>query len=86
MYRTQKSERLKLAELTHWRAIYSQPLYPIGLSSGTSFLSNDQCLRLKQLTVNLKVCSSVEEAKRLEGQLIRQYNTVEKGWNLLYED
>ena len=39
-----------------------------------------------QLTVTLKVCSSVEEAKRLEGQLIRQYNTVEKGWNLRYED
>ncbi|SDN85683.1 GIY-YIG nuclease family protein [Bacillus sp. OK048] len=39
-----------------------------------------------QLTVTLKVCSSVEEAKRLEGQLIRQYNTVENGWNLRYEE
>ena len=39
-----------------------------------------------KITVQLKVCSTIEEAKRLEGQLIRKYDTVEKGWNLRYED
>lgn len=39
-----------------------------------------------QLTVSLKVCQTVEEAKALEARLIRQYNTVEEGWNLRYED
>lgn len=39
-----------------------------------------------QLTVSIKVCSSVEEAMQLEAKLIRQYNTVEEGWNLRYED
>jgi hypothetical protein len=37
MYRTQKKERLTLAELTQRRSIYAQPLYPIGFSFGTSF-------------------------------------------------
>lgn len=39
-----------------------------------------------QLTVTLKVCQTVEEAKELEARLIRKYDTVENGWNLRYED
>lgn len=39
-----------------------------------------------QLTVSLKVCQTVEEAKALEARLIRQYDTVRNGWNLRYED
>ena len=38
-----------------------------------------------QLTVSLRICQTVEEAKALEAKLIRQYNTVEDGWNLRYE-
>ncbi|MGN4946730.1 GIY-YIG nuclease family protein [Bacillus cereus group sp. MYBK104-1] len=38
-----------------------------------------------QLTVSLHICRTVEEAKALEAKLIRQYNTVENGWNLRYE-
>lgn len=39
-----------------------------------------------QLTVSLKICQTVEEAKALEARLIRQYDTVRNGWNLRYED
>jgi len=39
-----------------------------------------------QLTVSLKNCATVEEAKALEAKLIRKYNTVVEGWNLRYED
>jgi excinuclease UvrABC nuclease subunit len=39
-----------------------------------------------KLTVSIKTCETVVEVKRLEGQLIRKYNTVEEGWNLRYED
>jgi excinuclease UvrABC nuclease subunit len=39
-----------------------------------------------KLTVSIKTCETVEEVKRLEGELIRKYNTVEEGWNLRYED
>lgn len=38
-----------------------------------------------QLTVSLHICRTVEESKALEAELIRQYNTVENGWNLRYE-
>lgn len=40
----------------------------------------------EQLTVRLRTCETVEEAKKLEAELIRRYNTVEEGWNLRYED
>lgn len=40
----------------------------------------------EELTVSLKTCQTVEEAKSLEARLIREYNTVEDGWNLRYED
>ena len=39
-----------------------------------------------KLVIQIKVCNSVEEAKQLEAQLIRKYNTVEEGWNDRYED
>lgn len=39
-----------------------------------------------QLTLTIRTCNTVDEVKRLEGQLIRKYNTVEEGWNLRYED
>lgn len=39
-----------------------------------------------RLAVSLIVSQTVEEAKRLEGQLIRKYNTIENGWNLRDED
>jgi excinuclease UvrABC nuclease subunit len=38
-----------------------------------------------EITVSIRTCSSVEEAKRLEAALIRKYDTVNKGWNLRYE-
>lgn len=38
-----------------------------------------------KITVKLVACETVSEAKKLEGQLIRKYDTVEKGWNLRYE-
>ncbi len=37
------------------------------------------------LTVSITTCNTVEEAKRLEGELIRTYDTVNSGWNLRYE-
>jgi len=40
----------------------------------------------EEITVNLRICSNVEEARALEASLIRKYNTVDKGWNLRYED
>lgn len=39
-----------------------------------------------ELTVKMRVCTTVEEARVLEARLIRKYNTVEEGWNLRYED
>lgn len=39
-----------------------------------------------QITVSLKVCQTVAQAKALEARLIRQYDTVQNGWNLRYED
>ncbi|NEU30634.1 GIY-YIG nuclease family protein [bacterium LRH843] len=39
-----------------------------------------------ELTVQLRTCETVEQAKALEAQLIRRYDTVAKGWNLRYED
>ena len=39
-----------------------------------------------EITVSLKPCSSIDEAKALEGRLIREYDTVQNGWNLRYED
>lgn len=39
-----------------------------------------------QLNVSLIYCQTVDEVKRLEGQLIRKYSTVEDGWNLQHED
>ena len=38
------------------------------------------------ITVQIRICSSVNEAKNLEASLIRRYDTVENGWNLRYED
>jgi len=40
----------------------------------------------KEITVKIRICNSVEEAKELEAKLIRKYDTVENGWNLRYED
>lgn len=39
-----------------------------------------------ELTVSVRICQTVEEAKRLEGALIRQHDTVRNGWNDRYED
>lgn len=39
-----------------------------------------------ELTVTIKICQTVEEAKALEARLIRLYDTVANGWNLRYED
>ena len=39
-----------------------------------------------KINLTIKPCSSVEEAKKLEAELIRKYDTVENGWNLRYED
>ena len=39
-----------------------------------------------EITVKLRICQSAQEAKELEADLIRRYNTVEEGWNLRYED
>lgn len=38
-----------------------------------------------EITVEIRICQSVEDAKALEGRLIRQYDTVGNGWNLRYE-
>lgn len=39
-----------------------------------------------EITVSIRVCSSEEEARELEAELIRRYDTVDNGWNLRYED
>lgn len=38
------------------------------------------------LTVEMKICPTISEAKGLEASLIRKYKTVTNGWNLRYED
>ncbi len=38
------------------------------------------------ITVEIKVCETVAEARQLEGSLIRKHDTVNNGWNLRYED
>lgn len=65
-----KGLRKRLQE--HWR----------GAASCKQELFNHR----NEITVSLKVCNSVEEAKRLEAALIRKYDTVNNGWNLRYED
>lgn len=39
----------------------------------------------REISVTLRPCQSVAEAKALEAELIRRFNTVEEGWNLRYE-
>jgi len=39
-----------------------------------------------QIHMSTKICSSVEQAKKLESTLIRKYDTVKNGWNKRYED
>jgi len=34
-----------------------------------------------KLNISIKICKSVEDAKVLEANLIRKYNTVKNGWN-----
>ncbi len=38
-----------------------------------------------KINLTIKPCDSVEKAKKMEANLIRKYNTVEKGWNDRYE-
>lgn len=38
-----------------------------------------------EISVRIKICGTVQEAKALESELIRQYDTVASGWNLRYE-
>ncbi|WP_130859705.1 GIY-YIG nuclease family protein [Gracilibacillus phocaeensis] len=66
---TPKGLRKRLQE--HWR----------GAANGKPELFSYR----DQLTVSLKVCKTVEDAKQLESRLIRQHDTVENGWNLRYE-
>jgi len=56
----------------HWR----------GASAGKGSLYQHK----DKINITLKPCDSVEQAKQLEAKLIRQYNTVENGWNDRYED
>lgn len=37
------------------------------------------------INISIHICNNEEEAKQLEAKLIRQYNTVENGWNDRYE-
>jgi len=39
-----------------------------------------------QIDVEIRICKTADEAKKLEAKLIRKYNTVEDGWNKRYED
>lgn len=65
-----KGLRKRLQE--HWR----------GADSGKQEL---YCHR-REITVQLIICSSVDEAKILEAEKIRTYDTVANGWNLRYEN
>lgn len=48
---------------------------------------NEEILKYRhQLAVSLIVSQTAEDAKRLEGQLIRKYNAIWNGWNLRDED
>ena len=56
----------------HWR----------GASAGKTELYQHR----DKINISIKPCDSVEEAKELEAKLIRQYDTVNNGWNDRYED
>ena len=56
----------------HWR----------GASAGKGSLYEHK----DKINITLQLCNSVDQAKQLEAKLIRQYNTVENGWNDRYED
>jgi excinuclease UvrABC nuclease subunit len=56
----------------HWR----------GASAGKGDLYEHR----DEISISLMPCNSVEETKALEAKLIRQYDTVNSGWNDRYED
>ena len=55
----------------HWR----------GATAGKSELHKHR----DKIQITLKPCSSVNEAKKMEADLIKKYDTVENGWNDRYE-
>ncbi|HYK74210.1 MAG TPA: hypothetical protein VEV44_13975 [Pseudoneobacillus sp.] len=65
-----KGLRKRLQE--HWR--------------GAANCKQELFLHRDYIWVTLKLCHSVEEARQLEARFIRQYDTVNNGWNLRYED
>ena len=65
-----KGLRKRLQE--HWR----------GASAGKGNIYENR----DKVNVTLRPCNSIEQAKQLEAKLIRQYDTVDNGWNLRYEN
>lgn len=56
----------------HWR----------GASAGKGSLYKHR----NEANITLRICETVEQAKKLEASLIRKHDTVENGWNERYED